>query len=83
MLQGGNGTAVLSGETLNFITLPNLQPTIGDVKVLSSSPMSVIVGYRIADEGGDEITESGCRVSRRGGAAMSGGEKERGIMRAG
>lgn len=43
MLQGGNGTAVLSGETLNFTTLPNLQPTIGDVKVLSSSPMSVIV----------------------------------------
>lgn len=27
MLQGGNGTAVLSGETLNFTTLPNLQPS--------------------------------------------------------
>lgn len=82
MLQGGNGTAVLSGETLNFTTLPNLQPTIGDVKVLSSSPMSVIVGYRIAD-GGDEITESGCRVSRQDGAAMSDGEKETTIMQAG
>ena len=80
MLQGGNGTAVLSGETLNFTTLPNLQPTIGDVKVLSSSPMSVIVGYRIADDGGDEITESGCRVSRQDGAAMSDGEKETTIM---
>ena len=83
MLQGGNGTAVLSGETLNFTTLPNLQPTIGDVKVLSSSPMSVIVGYRIADDGGDEITESGCRVSRQDGAAMSDGEKETTIMQAG
>lgn len=80
MLQGGNGTAVLSGETLNFTTLPNLQPTIGDVMVLSSSPMSVIVGYRIADDGGDEITESGCRVSRQDGAAMSDGEKETTIM---
>ena len=80
VLQGGNGTAVLSGETLNFTTLPNLQPTIGDVKVLSSSPMSVIVGYRIADDGGDEITESGCRVSRKDGAAMSDGEKETTIM---
>ena len=80
MLQGGNGTAVLSGETLNFTTLPNLQPTIGDVKVLSSSPMSVIVGYRIADDGGDEIAESGCRVSRQDGAAMSDGEKETTIM---
>lgn len=83
VLQGGNGTAVLSGETLNFTTLPNLQPTIGDVKVLSSSPMSVIVGYRIADDGGDEITESGCRVSRQDGAAMSDGEKETTIMQAG
>ena len=83
MLQGGNGTAVLSGETLNFTTLPNLQPTIGDVKVLSSSPMSVIVGYRIADDGGDEIAESGCRISRHDGAAMSDGEKETTIMQAG
>lgn len=83
MLQGGNGTAVLSGETLNFTTLPNLQPTIGDVKVLSSSPMSVIVGYRIADDGGDEIAESGCRISRQDGAAMSDGEKETTIMQAG
>lgn len=83
MLQGSNGTAVLSGETLNFTTLPNLQPTIGDVKVLSSSPMSVIVGYRIADDGGDEIAESGCRVSRQDGAAMSGGEKETTIMQTG
>ena len=83
MLQGGNGTAVLSGETLNFTTLPNLQPTIGDVKVLSSSPMSVIVGYSIADDGGDEIAESGCRISRQDGAAMSDGEKETTIMQAG
>lgn len=80
MLQGSNGTAVLSGETLNFTTLPNLQPTIGEVKVLSSSPMSVIVGYRIADDGGDEITESGCRISRQDGADMSGGEKQTTIM---
>lgn len=82
MLQGSNGTAVLSGETLSFTTLPNLQPTIGEVKVLSSSPMSVIVGYRIADDGGDEITESGCRISRQDGAAMSDGEKETTIMQA-
>ena len=80
MLQGGNGTAVLSGETLSFTTLPNLQPTIGDVKVLSSRPMSVIVGYRIADDGGDEIAESGCRISRQDGADMIEGEKETTIM---
>lgn len=84
MLQGGNGTAVLSGEPLSFTTLPNLQPTMGEVKVLSSSPMSVIVGYSIADDGGDEITESGCRVARQDGADMDGGsEKQITIMQTG
>lgn len=83
MLQGGNGTAVLSGEPLSFTTLPNLQPTMGEVKVLSSSPMSVIVGYSIADDGGDEITESGCRVVRQDGADMNGGEKQITIMQTG
>lgn len=84
MLQGGNGTAVLSGEPLSFTTLPNLQPTMGEVKVLSSSPMSVIVGYSIADDGGDDITESGCRVARQDGADMDGGsEKQITIMQTG
>ena len=84
MLQGGNGTAVLSGEPLSFMTLPNLQPTMGEVKVLSSSPMSVIVGYSIADDGGDDITESGCRVVRQDGADMDGGsEKQITIMQTG
>ena len=45
--------------------------------------MSVIVGYRIADDGGDEIAESGCRISRQDGAAMSDGEKETTIMQTG
>lgn len=84
MLQGGNGTAVLSGEPLSFMTLPNLQPTMGEVKVLSSSHMSVIVGYSIADDGGDDITESGCRVARQDGADMDGGsEKQITIMQTG
>lgn len=84
MLQGGNGTAVLSGEPLSFTTFPNLQPTMGEVKVLSSSPMSVIVGYSIADDGGDDITESGCRVARQDGADMDGGsEKQITIMQTG
>lgn len=57
---------------------------MGEVKVLSSSPMSVIVGYSIADDGGDEITESGCRVARQDGADMDGGsEKQIIIMQTG
>ena len=56
ILRGTNGTAQLSGEMLSFTTLPNDRPTLGNAEVLSSGPMSVIVGYSIADDGGDRIT---------------------------
>lgn len=64
ILRGTNGTAQLSGEMLSFTTQPNDRPTIGKAEVLSSGPMSVIVGYSIADDGGDRIIRSGCRVVR-------------------
>ena len=63
MLQGSNGTAFLQGEMLSFSTMPNNRPTVGKADVLSSSPMSVIIGYSIEDDGGDPITLSGCRVA--------------------
>ena len=72
MLQGGNGTAVLSGEPLNFATKPNDKPTVGSVEILSSSPMSVIIGYRIVSDGGDPVTESGCYISRQDGGDIGG-----------
>ncbi|MCI7497331.1 MAG: leucine-rich repeat protein [Prevotella sp.] len=62
MLQGSNGTASLSGEMLNFTTAPNHRPTVGKVEILSSGPMSVIVGYGIVDNGGDPVTLNGCRI---------------------
>jgi len=64
ILRGTNGTAQLSGEMLSFTTQPNDRPTLGNAEVLSSGPMSVIVGYSIADDGGDRITMSGCRIVR-------------------
>lgn len=73
MLQGGNGTAVLSGESLSFATMPNEKPTVGSVEVLSSSPMSIIVGYSIVNDGGDPVTESGCYLSRLDGGDMGDG----------
>ena len=73
MLQGGNGTAVLSGEPLSFATKPNEKPTVGSVEVLSSSPMSIIVGYSIATDGGDPVTESGCYLSRQDGGDIGDG----------
>ena len=62
MLQGSNGTASLSGEMLNFTTAPNHRPTVGKAEILSSGPMSVIVGYGIVDNGGDPVTLNGCRL---------------------
>ena len=62
MLQGSNGTASLSGEMLNFTTAPNHRPTVGNAEILSSGPMSVIVGYGIVDNGGDPVTLNGCRI---------------------
>ena len=62
MLQGTNGTASLSGEMLNFTTAPNHRPTVGKAEILSSGPMSVIVGYGIVDNGGDPVTLNGCRI---------------------
>lgn len=64
ILRGTNGTAQLSGEMLSFTTQPNDRPTLGNAEVLSSGPMSVIVGYSIADDGGDRITMSGCHIVR-------------------
>ena len=62
MLQGTNGTASFSGEMLNFTTAPNHRPTVGKAEILSSGPMSVIVGYGIVDNGGDPVTLNGCRI---------------------
>lgn len=72
MLQGSNGTASLSGEMQSFTTAPNHRPTVGKAEILSSGPMSVIVGYSIADNGGDPVTLSGCRIS----STESGGSDE-------
>lgn len=77
MLQGGNGTAVLSGEPLSFATKPNEKPTVGSVEVLSSSPMSIIVGYSIVSDGGDPVTESGCYLSRQDGGNIGDGNEKK------
>lgn len=71
MLQGSKGAALLSADMLSFTTLPNNRPTVGAVRALAYSPMSLIVGYTIADNGGDPITESGCYVSRQDGGDIS------------
>lgn len=60
MLQGYNGRTTTTSNTLTFATQPNEKPTLGELKILSHGPMSVIVGYDITDDGGEKMTETGC-----------------------
>ena len=78
MLHGTNGSASLSGEMVSFATQPNQRPTVSKAEVLSSAPVSLIVGYSITDNGGTPVTSCGCRVS---GEGIEGGEKT--IMQSG
>ena len=59
-LQGRNGEATIGSNTMTFTTLPNEKPSLGDAYIISHGPMSAIIGYDITDDGGENITETGC-----------------------
>ena len=59
-LQGSNGRTTTTSNTMSFATLPNDKPSLGEASILSQGPMSVIVGYEITNDGGEDITEAGC-----------------------
>lgn len=60
MLEGTNGRTTVRGDRMSLTTLPNAKPSLGEASIVGHGPMSVIVGYRIADDGGETITETGC-----------------------
>jgi len=60
MLQGSNGRTTITSNMMDFTTLPNEKPTLGEATILSHGPMSTIVGYEIKEDGGENITETGC-----------------------
>lgn len=62
-LQGSNERATINANTMTFATQPNEKPTLGKAEILSHGPMSVIIGYEITDNGGEDITETGCYYS--------------------
>ena len=62
-LQGSNERTTINANTMTFATLPNEKPSLGEAKILSHGPMSVIVGYEITDNGGEDISETGCYYS--------------------
>lgn len=45
---------------MNFTTLPNEKPKVGNTTLLSHGPTSAFVSYDILEDGGENITETGC-----------------------
>lgn len=72
MLQANNGRVTLNSEPLSFTTMPNEKPSISNPEVLSYGPTSVILGYEIISDGGEEVTETGCYY-----AIADGGTKQK------
>lgn len=62
-LQAYNDRTTINSGTMTFTTIPNDKPTIGELAILSHGPASAIVSYTITDDGGEEITETGCYVT--------------------
>ena len=66
MLQGNNGRITLSSNPMNFTTLSNDKPSLTAPQVLSYGPCSIIVGFDITSNGGEDITETGCYYAKEG-----------------
>lgn len=68
MLQGNNGRITLSSNPMIFTTLSNDKPSLTVPQVLSYGPCSIIVGFDITSNGGEDITETGCYYAKEGGS---------------
>ena len=64
MLQANNGRVTLNSEPLSFTTMPNEKPSISNPEVLSYGPTSVILGYDITSDGGEDVIETGCYYAK-------------------
>lgn len=69
-LQGSNGSAVIESNTEEFTTMPNDKPTVSRPEILGQGAMSVIVKYAITDDGGEDITSTGCYAAKAGGSSQ-------------
>ena len=68
MLQGNNGRITLSSNPMKFTTLSNDKPSLTAPQVLSYGPCSIIVGFDITSNGGEDITDTGCYYAKEGGS---------------
>lgn len=64
MLRANNGRVTLNSEPLSFTTMPNEKPSVSNPEVLSYGPTSVILGYDITSDGGEDVIETGCYYAK-------------------
>lgn len=62
ILQGSNGRTSTTSNTTTFTTQPNANPKVASLTLLSHGPTSAIVNYDITDDGGEQVSETGCYV---------------------
>ena len=62
-MEAGTATARLKSDTICFTTLPIDAPNLKPIVALSNSPLGIIVGFGITDDGGEPITEAGCEIT--------------------
>lgn len=62
-LAANSGRVSLQSSLSDFTTEPNAKPTVDSLTVLSHGPVSLIVRYKVTDDGGETLTETGCYLS--------------------
>lgn len=58
-LKAGNGHSQVQSETRTFTTEPNKIPTLGSLRMLSQSPLSITLQYELKDDGGEPLQRTG------------------------
>lgn len=62
-LTGTNGRVTIYSNTMTFTTQHSNRPVLSALTILSHGPTSAIVSYEITDDGGEDITETGCYIT--------------------
>lgn len=58
-LKAGNGHSQVQSTTGTFTTEPNKVPTLGNLCMLSQSPLSITLQYELTDDGGEPLQRTG------------------------
>lgn len=60
-LVAGNEYSQVQSEILNFTTMPNTVPTLGELTLVNKGPISITLKCAIQDNGGERVTRAGFR----------------------